>query len=301
MGRASLAWRPWFVAVVACGAVACRADIGDRGAAGGYNGGGSFGSGGIPGFTQTTGDFTPSPAQKGGWKLGPQAVADAGTGILDTPSCSTILGVVRDFKREHPDFESFTGLSPTLNLVKRTLGTDKKPVYNADATTILPKTSGKFYFDQWYRNTTVNVPYYLYLYLVPDGNVFTFQSDGFFPLDWAGWGNEGRSRNHNFDFTTEVHTEFTYKGNETFRFSGDDDLWVFINWTLAIDLGGPHSATAQEVTLDDAAAAAFQLVRGKVYPLDLFHAERHEDESNFQVETNIQFVRCGIIVDKPPG
>jgi fibro-slime domain-containing protein len=137
------------------------------------------------------------------------------------------------------------------------------------------------------------MPYFVYLFFVPNGIVFTFDSNSFFPLDGTGWGNQGRA--HNYHFTTEVHTEFAYKGGETFRFTGDDDLFVFINRRLAIDLGGVHAAVSDQVDLD-ARAQELGIETGKIYPLDLFHAERHTTESNFRVDTNLQFTNCGIIV-----
>jgi fibro-slime domain-containing protein len=36
--------------------------------------------------------------------------------------------------------------------------------------------------------------------------------------------------------------------------------------------------------------------KGNVYDLDLFQAERHTSQSNFRVDTNLDFVNCGIII-----
>jgi fibro-slime domain-containing protein len=265
------------------------------GGAGNPDGGG--GSGGFPlgpdgypiGFTK---------ADLGAWKLGDKFDGTAGGGSGQQGGCATILGVLRDFKDGsaggHPDFQTFTG-DGLQGIVEDTLGADSKPVYASSGSTIF--TTGPAEFAQWYSNVDgVNDAYLFHLFLVPNGGVYTFESNAFFPLDGAGFGNE--SFEHNFHFTTEVHTEFRYNGGETFSFQGDDDLWVFINKKLAIDLGGLHPVQSDSIDLD-ANAANLGITVGNVYSLELFHAERHTSESNFRVDTNLEFVNCGTVIPEP--
>jgi fibro-slime domain-containing protein len=90
---------------------------------------------------------------------------------------------------------------------------------------------------------------------------------------------------HNFSFTTEVVSWFLYDETKsaTLEFTGDDDVWVFINGTLAVDLGGCHVPESGSVTVDRDSAAQFGLEHGKFYQIHVFHAERKQQGSSFRL------------------
>jgi fibro-slime domain-containing protein len=277
--------------------------------------------GGLPDLAVSSGP-TPLPpdftkVEVGGFKLGPPLTGATGTPPPADPGqrCDTVVAVVRDFKgfdqpMGHPDFQRYYGSGPTTGLVAAALGPDRKPVYASHCEgAVFPmgadcpnsrQTTNKADFDQWYRSVDgVNQPFAIYFHFDTVGTVSTFSSSYFFPVDGAGFGNSGKDalgRQHNFSFTTELHTSFRYLGGEHFTFTGDDDLWVFVNDKLALDLGGLHPEASGTIDLDQA-AATLGITKGSVYPLELFHAERHTDASHFRVDTNFAFVDCGKIIE----
>lgn len=94
----------------------------------------------------------------------------------------------------------------------------------------------------------------------------------------------------NQHFCTETHAVFNYAEGQTFSVLGDDDIWVFIDNKLAIDLGGSHQAAPGFVNLDKFEGRSGKLVEGKAYALDMFTCDRRTTMSNLTIRTNI-FVR----------
>ena len=278
------------VALAACG-TEDPSVFPDGGASNGGTASGSTSSSGAPGITTDGG----TSGDGGG--------GDAGCG-------PNLTGIVRDFKAwkdgaGHPDFERYMG-GGQKRMVLPQLGADFKPQYNPEpgegsGNPVAPGAQ-KFItspesFAQWYRDvpgTNQSFDFTLELIKSDAGTgVSTYANNKFFPIDGQGFGDEGQP--HNYGFTFELHTEFKYNGGEVFSFTGDDDLWTYIHGKLAIDLGGVHSELSQSVALDDI-AADFGLVKGETYPLDVFHAERHVVESNFRIDTSIEFTNCSQIV-----
>ncbi len=111
---------------------------------------------------------------------------------------------------------------------------------------------------------------------------------GFFPIDGKLFGNSAPAEgipDHNFHFTVELHATFTWTaGTDRFlEVRADDDLWVFINDELVIDLGGVHRAKSQFIELD-----RLDLVDGTTCRLDFFYADRHRMHAKLGIVTNVR-------------
>ncbi len=130
---------------------------------------------------------------------------------------------------------------------------------------------------------------------------YVFNSPLFFPVDRKGFkeNKRGKAKSHNYSYAMEVHTSFLYRGGEYFNFRGDDDIYLFIDGKLAMDLGGMHSAQIASVEIDKIPG----LKKGNTYSFDLFFAERQTTSSSLRIEGTFIFeepdpVVLGIIADR---
>jgi fibro-slime domain-containing protein len=245
---------------------------------------------------------------------------DAGPGSDGSggPTSDALVAIIRDFRlyaagdpTTNPDFEnvphtdqngspndSYLGPWDDTAIVTDKLGSDGKPVYKSAGQTLC--THGKAAFDQWYRDvpgTNLRVEYPITL---SGGNGAAYEYDSektgvpfsggdtpkmFFPIDdgstyATAFGDQGDA--HNYAFTVELHTSFTYMGGEFFNFRGDDDVFVYIDGKLVINLGGIHGPETAQVNLD-----TLGLTKGEEHTLDFFSAERHKGGSNILFTTTL--------------
>lgn len=210
--------------------------------------------------------------------------------VADCPPI-TLAAKVWDIGK-HIDFGgNVTNL--TTGIVLNKLGKDGLPVHRAADSTV--KSLATWFETQNFPGGYTNERCCNIVLEKNDEGLYEYQTNAFYPIDdfkflddagtiknpnWAD--GTGVDYEHNHHFVMEMECEFEYRKGQTFYFRGDDDVWVFIDSQLVVDIGGIHGPIERSVDLD-----TLKLVQGKSYSFKLFFAERHCCGSNFKMVTSI--------------
>ena len=125
--------------------------------------------------------------------------------------------------------------------------------------------------------------------------------------------------NRNYNYAMVSNGEFIYHAEDDlfFQFEGDDDVYLFINGELVLDIGAAHSITEVSMNVNDyvewakdvlanssstaaeiARAEKLNLVEGESYTFDFYYMERHGWGANCRIFTNIRVTDPALKTDK---
>lgn len=167
--------------------------------------------------------------------------------------------------------------------------------------------TGTYSFEAGYSGTKKDVQYDQESGTIYNGTNGGDES-GFYPLENLGYEQPGlltatskvNNGAKNGGFTLRGESQFVYNkaSNLYFTFTGDDDVYMYINGVLALDLGGAHGRNSKTVELNKLDPVKYGLVEGQVATFTFFYMERCSDASTFGIKTNMKLVQRDIAVQK---
>ncbi|XP_052065857.1 protein artichoke-like [Mytilus californianus] len=193
--------------------------------------------------------------------------------IQQTQSNTTVANslpvTVYDFTISNDDFGTAASMTPS-NPYHVISPTGSWPAISTDPTSDT--------FSDWFRDTSANIKLDREITLTVDNSsgsdVHNYYSDSYFLADDSGYGAEGQTDCggilHNFFYTSAIRTGLKFSGNEKLTFGGGEELWVFINKVLVIEIIADRSSASvacQTVDLSAAAATVVCFAAFKATPL----------------------------------
>lgn len=197
----------------------------------------------------------------------------------------TLNGTIYDHSSSEPDFQdSYDGFGLRVGMVDSQLGVDGLPEYIGAGGYGNVESSATF--DNWWTgNAASSRAISLQLDETSSPGVFEYSNSAFFPIDGELLGNE--TNDHNYHFAMKLTGQTSFRELDEFEFEGDDDLWVYIDGKLVMDLGGVHSPLSSSISGADL-MSGHGLLEDTLYDLDIFFAERHTVQSNFRITTGFR-------------
>ena len=174
-------------------------------------------------------------------------------------------------------------------------------------------------------NKTAKIDYYNNTNKVYAAGIGSNSGAGFFPFDYNNYQSHLNNIAHDLGFGVKLEIPFTLgEGGlnedgtpQTFDFSGDDDLWVFVDGQLVLDLGGAHLKTTGSIdfsnktvtatnkqagnnvtrnsnfSIDNSAAA-----KNTVHTMTIYYMERGMYDSNLKFGFSFHAIPEQLQVDK---
>ena len=200
-------------------------------------------------------------------------------------------------------------------------------VYGEDGTISIPNVSAKDIY-HWGASDAAVTTRFPFMPVSDAEGDYAGQTESYYFVDdgMRTYTEEyGTYQGRNYNYVMVSNGEFVYYADEGlfFEFEGDDDVYLFINGELVLDIGGAHAITSVRFDINDyvewaggvieayegdntqgyteadyARAKKLALTEGQVCSFDFYYMERHGYGANCRIVTNLHVTDPSLSVDK---
>ena len=191
---------------------------------------------------------------------------------------------------------------------------------NGDGTISLGPVKSK---DQYWYETNASTTQYPFLPVKNATGTYAGETQTYYFVEdgvrgHSQYGSTYVDRNYNYVMASNGEFVFHEEDNLFFQFEGDDDVYLFLNNELVLDIGGAHGISTVEFDVNDyvewakgvlanpsaytekdiARANALNFEDGEIVSFDFYYMERHGTGANCRIVTNMHITDPAIRTQK---